>query len=479
MSGADDRLQALRRARGARLDAARPEIVTRIHGNGRLTARERLERLMDPGSEVPYGTIAAANPDPAEDPWVAETGGVDALCAIDGHPAVVSTTDYSDSGGGYGAARIGRLLALAREHRWPVVAFVDGGGSRARHPRAGLGHVELSGAFGPYTIFDGMAELSGWVPTVSIVSGPSFAGHASIAGFSDVVIATADSAIGMGGPPMVEAALGKRLTPRELSSAEMQLANGGIELLVEDEPAAVEMAKRCLAYWHDEADVAAATSESWTNPVPGEGSYDMADLIDALVDPGSFLELRAPFAPAVQVGFARLGGRSIGVLATNPAHDGGRIDELGAQKISRHVELCDAWQLPIVALIDTLGTTTRWVARDRSVSVEAGQSRMHMRCILAHQTRQVPLLAVQVRHGRGVAPALLTGYSTGASVPAVVLGWHSVELSRADGFALVRDANAFDDIIEPDQTRARLMRVLRLLPRGRERSAKHRSVDSW
>ncbi|MGD8415613.1 MAG: carboxyl transferase domain-containing protein [Pseudomonadales bacterium] len=479
MSGLDDRLEALRRARGARLDAARPDIVTRIHGNGRLTARERLDLLMDPGSEVPYGTIAAADPESDDNPWVTESGGLDALCSIDGHAAVVSTTDYSDSGGGYGAARIGRLLALAREHRWPVVAFVDGGGSRARHPRAGLGHVELSGAFGPYTIFDGMAELSGWVPTISIVSGPSFAGHASIAGFSDVVIATAGSAIGMGGPPMVEAALGKRLTPRELSSAEMQLANGGIELLVEDERAAVAVAKRCLAYWHDESVDEVPVAATWRNPVPEEGPYDMTDLIEGLVDPGSFLELRAPFAPSVQVGFARLGGRSVGVLSTNPMHDGGRIDELGAQKISRHVELCDAWQLPIVALIDTLGTSTRWIARDRSVSVEEGQSRMHMRCILAHQSRQVPLLAVQVRHGRGLAPALLTGYSTGASVPAVVLGWHSVELNRADGYALVRDANAFDDIIEPEQTRERLVRVLRLLPRDRGRSEKHRAVDSW
>jgi acetyl-CoA carboxylase carboxyltransferase component len=491
MSDRDDRLSALRRARGERLDPARPDIVTRIHGSGRLTPRERLELLMDADSEVPYGTIAAADLKSTAAPWIAETGGLDALCSIDGQPAVVSTTDYSDSGGGYGAARIGRLLALAREHRWPVVMFVDGGGSRARHPRAGAGHLELSGAIGPHTVFDGMAELSGWVPTISVVSGPSFAGHASIAGFSDVVIATQGSAIGMGGPPMVEAAIGKRLTPQELSSAEMQLANGGIELLVKDEAAAVDAARRCLAYWPghrpgatdpthgDDGTHSVAARTDWQSPVPEAGPYDMTDVIEALVDEHSFLELRAPFAPAVVTGFARLGGRSVGVLATNPAHADGMIDEHGAQKIHRHVELCDGWELPIVALIDSQGTTTRWIEKDKSVSVEPGLSRMHLRCIVAHQSRQVPLLSVQLRHGRGLAPTLLTGYSTGVSVPPVVLGWHSVELNRADGFALVRDANAFDDIIEPAQTRERLLRLLRLLPAPGGRSAKRRPVDSW
>ena len=479
MSGADTELDALRRARAAQSDAARPEIITRIHDNGRLTARERLDLLMDPGSAVPYGTIAAADPDSAESPWVVETGGLDALCSIEGQPAVVSSTDYSDRGGGYGAARIGRLLALAIEHRWPIVAFVDGGGSRAAHPRAGLGHVELSGAIGPYTVFDGMAELSGWAPTISIVSGPSFAGHASIAGFSDVVIATEGSAIGMGGPPMVEAALGKRLTPTELSSAEMQYANGGIELLVADEPAAVDSARRCLSYWRDRA-VRADGELDWLNPVDDATAYDMGAVIVALFDADSFIELRAPFAPAVRVGFARMGGRPVGVLANDPAHAQGVIDDLGAQKICRHVELCDAWELPIVSLIDTAGTSTVWRGRgkDKTTVREPGLSRMHSRCLLVHQRRRVPMLSVQLRHGRGLAPALMTGYSTGTSVAAVRLAWPGVELDRADGFALVRDANAFDDIIDPDETRARLLNLLRLLP-ATSAGTKRRGVDPW
>lgn len=480
-------LEQLRRARNELSDAARPDIVTRIHKTGKLTARERMALLMDPDSDIPYGTIAAVDPGALEDadsaagPWIAETGGLDAICTIGGQPAIVSTTDYTDHGGGYGAARLGRLMALALERRWPLVAFVDGGGSRARHPRVGQGHIELSGAIGPFSLFDGMAELSGWVPTITIVSGPSFAGHASLAGFSDVVIATQGSSIGMGGPPMVEAALGQRLTPHELSSAQMQHDAGGIELLVEDESAAVAAARRLLEYWHESSPDSGAGNQAADidDLVPEEGPYAVEPVIEALVDKDSFLELRAPYARSVVVGVARLGNRSVGVIASNPEVDDGLIDDLAAQKISRHVELCDAWELPIITLIDTAGTTTRWEARDGSATVEPGQSRLHMRCLVTHQCRDVPLMSVQLRKGRGIAPALMAGYSTGKRVPAFVGAWPSAELNRGDGYAMVRDANAFDDIIEPSATREVLRRLLTSLPRVLDRSEKKRPVDSW
>ena len=174
------RIAELAEAKASRLDAARPEAVERVHHTGKLTARERLTALLDDADgSVAYGSIAAVDRDGG---WVAEAGGVDLVGTIDGQVVVASSTDYTDHGGGYGAARLERLFALSKEHRWPVVFFVDGGGSRARHPRVGRGDLELNGPYGPYQLFDGMAELSGWVPTVAIVSGPSFAGHASLAG---------------------------------------------------------------------------------------------------------------------------------------------------------------------------------------------------------------------------------------------------------------------------------------------------------
>jgi hypothetical protein len=161
-------ITALQKARDRLKDAARPDIVTRVHGTEKLTARERIELLLDPDSCVEYGGIAARTRD---GDWVGEAGGVDFVGTLDGRPVIASSTDYTDHGGGYGAGRLGRLFALAVEQRWPVVMFVDGGGSRARHPRAGLGHIETSGPVGRFSFLDGVPELSGWAPVVAIEAG--------------------------------------------------------------------------------------------------------------------------------------------------------------------------------------------------------------------------------------------------------------------------------------------------------------------
>ena len=124
-------IAALTATHDSQSDAARPDVVTQVHGRGRMTARERMAALLDADSGVEYGAIAGKT---QQGEWVAETGGVDFVGSIDGQVVIASSTDYSDHGGGYGAGRLGRLYALAQEQRWPLVFFVDGGGSRARHP---------------------------------------------------------------------------------------------------------------------------------------------------------------------------------------------------------------------------------------------------------------------------------------------------------------------------------------------------------
>lgn len=416
----------------------------------------------------------------ADGRWVAEAGGVDYIGAIDGQSVIASSTDYTDHGGGYGAGRLERLFALAHEHRWPVVFFVDGGGSRARHPRVERGDLELNGPFGPFQLFDGMAELSGLVPTVAIVSGPSFAGHASLAGFSDLVIGTLGSSIGMGGPPMVEAALGMRMSANQLAGVEMHEGTGGIDLLVSDEHEAIAAAKRYLSFQRDLAGGApSAAADRIATLVAPDGPYDIGPIIDALVDDGSFFELRPAFARTVQTGFARLGGRSVGVLASQPACHGGVIDELAAVKIGRFVELCDVYDFPIVALVDTDGCVTTWADPEGNPVFEPGISRWHTRPLIAHQHRSVPLFAVQLRRGRSMAPHILTGSPNARSVPVISLAWPTVELGRRDGFSATRNADAFDDVIDPVETRTRLIRLLGHLRRPDRQPAKKHPVDTW
>ena len=472
-----DDIKALREARAGLTDAARPDIVARVHGTGKLTARERVRLLLDPDSEVEYGSIAART---VEGAWVPEAGGVDFVGTVDGRPVIASSTDYTDHGGGYGAGRLGRLFALAYEQRWPLVLFVDGGGSRARHPRAGLGHIETSGPIGRFSFLDGIPELSGWAPVVAVVSGPSFAGHASLAGFSDFLVSTPGSSIGMGGPPMVEAALGHRLTPNELAGSEMHERAGGIDLLVPDEPSAVAAAKRFLSFYDNDGEAVAPPDVDLDALAPdSDGPYDMQEIVQALCDADSVFELRPRFAPALLTCLARIGGRSVGVLANQPLVDDGAIDHGAATKLARFVELCNTYEYPMLVLIDTPGCVAEWRVKGQEPTVEPGLTRWHARPLIAHQQRTVPLVSVHVRRGRGLGAALMTGVSTTRGVPALRLGWPGVEIGRRDGYSAAVDHNAFDDVIAPSETRERVARLIGLLGKPARREGKKHPIDTW
>ena len=432
--------------------------------------------LLDPGSEVEFGAIAARD---ADGDWVPEKGGVDFIGTIDGKTVITSSTDYTDRGGGYGAARLEHLLSLAHQQRWPIAFFVDGGGSRARHPRAGLDHLELSGQIGRFTLFDGMAELSGWVPTVAIVSGPSFAGHASLAGFSDIVITTRGSAIGMGGPPMVEAALGLTLTPQELAGVEMHEKTGGIDLLVDDEHTAIELAKQYLSYlWDHPGGEPHPSVEKIAELVPESGPYDIYPVISALVDKDSVFELRPQFAASVVTAIARIEGKTVGVLASNPNVDSGMITEAAAIKIGRFVELCDAYEYPIVSLIDSPCT-----ALETETGFRPGVSRWHTRVLQTQQQRTVPIASIQLRKAGGFSGHVMAGSPTGHSVPLWQVAWPTAELGVEDPFTATRNFNSFDDVIEPNETRTGLSRLLAHLPTSAERRSHQRVkkhiIDTW
>ena len=473
----DKDIKALQKARDSLRDASRPDVVARVHGTKKLTAQERVGLLLDTDSAVEYGSIAARS---ADGEWIPEAGGVDFVGTIDGRPAIVSSTDYTDHGGGYGAGRLGRLFGLAFEQRWPVVLFVDGGGSRARHPRAGMGHIETSGSIGRFSFLDGPPELSGWAPIVTIVSGPSFAGHASLAGFSDFLISTPGSSIGMGGPPMVEAALGQRLRPNELAGSEMHEVSGGIDLLVDDERAAIDAARRYLAYYDNDLEEGGSPEVDLNALAPDANeAYDMRDIVAGICDEGSVFELRPQFAQSLLTCLARIGGRTVGVLANQPLVRDGAIDHGAASKIARFVELCNTYEYPMLALVDTPGCVADWNIKGQDKTVEPGLTRWHARPLIAHQQRTVPLLSVRVRRGRGLGDALMTGVSTTRGVPALRLGWPGVEIGYRDGYSAAVDHDAFDDVITPRETRERLARVLRLFGKRQRRSEKKHSIDTW
>jgi acetyl-CoA carboxylase carboxyltransferase component len=488
----EDRVKGLLRARERASDAARPDVVERRHAAGFLMARERIERLLDPGSGIEVGMLAGYS---ARDGWRHTRGGVDSLGTVHGRPVITSSTDFTDHGGNYGADRIPRLMALAAEHRWPAVLFVDGGGSKPPDTGAAPDTIAVNGTIGPFHYFDGLAELSGLVPVIAIVSGPSFAGHASFAGGATFTIATRGSSIGMAGPPLVRPALGLRLTASELAGVEMHDVTGGIDLLVADEDQAIAAARKILSYLLP----APATDSAVPGAGPGTGAltdsssepsascpddlvaavtggeYDMRDVINGLVDPDSQLELRRNWSTAVITALARIGGRSAGILASQPASElGGAIDAGAADKISRFVELCDFLRLPLVSLVDTPGCVVR-----RGDGVTPGFSRHHARPIFAHHHRTVPLVSVQLGRGADLALGAMTGIGNGHSaVPALRLAWPSVTLTPPTELTLPL-SNALDDVVLPSETRQRLVAICRMITPVRQPAPAHRPVDTW
>jgi acetyl-CoA carboxylase carboxyltransferase component len=464
-------------ARAQVYDSARADVVRARHEAGFLMPRERLSLLLDAGSMVEYGILSSQS---KELDWIPTRGGVDCVGTVHGHPVVASSTDYTDHGGGYGAGRINRLIALAHEHRWPMVLFADGGGSRASDPLSRRsGNIPINGSIGRFSFFDGVAELSGRVPTIAVVSGPSYAGHASLAGLSNLVIATRGSSIGMGGPPMVEAALGLRLTHQELAPVEMHDQTGGIDVLVDDEPAAIDVVRRLLSYLHDDSDGTQSPSAAVLETLDVKGGrYDMRPVLDAIMDAGSVFELRRNWSQSIITALARLGGKTVGIIASQPSSPlKGAIDQGAADKIARFVELCDVYEFPLVALVDTPGFVLRRVDDEREL-IQPGMTRHHVRPFLIHQHRTVPLFSVQIRQGNGLAPFALTGIGHGRSIPALRLAWPTVDLVSRDGF-VVPGATDFDDIVAPGETRDRIMGVLRLVTRPAAPEKKKHPVDTW
>jgi acetyl-CoA carboxylase carboxyltransferase component len=210
-----------------------------------------------------------------------------------------------------------------------------------------------------------------------------------------------------------------------------------------------------------------------------DGRYDMQLVLDAILDEGSVFELRKHWSQSIITALARLGGKTVGVVASQPSSPlKGAIDQGAADKIARFVELCDVYEFPLVALVDTPGFVVSRVEKEAE-SIQPGMTRHHVRPFLAHHHRTVPLFSVQIGQGNGLAPFALTGVGNGRSIPALRLAWPSVDLVSRDGFA-VTGATDFDDIVTPNETRDRIIGILRLVTRRTdERGKKKHPVDTW
>jgi acetyl-CoA carboxylase carboxyltransferase component len=333
-----------------------------------------------------------------------------------------------------------RLFDVAERRSLPVVLFAEGGGGRP-------GDVDMPIVAGlDCRAFALFAGLSGLVPLVGIASGYCFAGNAALLGCCDVVIATEDSSIGMGGPAMIEGGGLGTFEPSEVGPIEIQSANGVVDLRVRDDVEATHAAKRYLSYFHGRADPPAPKDREGLRhliPTNRKRIYDVRSVIAELLD--DVLELRRGFGLGIVTALARHDGRPLGVIANNPSHLGGAIDAHGADKAARFMQLCDAFDLPILFLCDTPGFMVG-PAAERTATV-----RHFARMFLTGANLEVPIGTIVLRKGYGLGAQAMAGGGFKAGLFCV--GWPTSEfggmgLEGAVRLGMRRELEAIEDADE-------------------------------
>ena len=503
------------------LDENRPEAVAKRRKTNHRTARENLDDLCDEGTFVEYGslTIAAQRRRRSVDDLMRNTAGdgmVTGIGSVNGDlfpdrdtQCVVMSYDYMVLAGTQGLQnhrKKDRMFEIAEKLKLPILLIAEGGGGRP-------GDTDGAGIAGLDCLaFQLYAEMSGLVPRIGITTGRCFAGNAVLLGCSDIVIATKDSNIGIGGPAMIEGGGLGIFTPDEVGPMSVQVPNGVVDIAVEDEAEAMQMAKKLLSYFQGPLpDWECDDQRKLRFSVPENRLrvYDVREIINTIADTDSVLELRPHFGVGMITAFIRVEGQPMGLIANDPTHLSGAIDSDGADKAARFMQLCDAFDLPIVSLVDCPGIMVGPEIEKTALVRHA--SRVFVTCT----SLTVPLFAFVLRKGYGLGAQAMTGGGFKASAftvtwptgefggmgleGAVKLGYRkeleAIEDTEArkeeyekrvaqmyDRGKAVNFATAFeiDEVIDPKDTRHWIMAGFKSTPKPVPREGKKRPfIDTW
>ncbi|MEX2448617.1 MAG: carboxyl transferase domain-containing protein [Solirubrobacterales bacterium] len=452
-------LAELRRRAALTEDAARAEAVARRHRAGGRTARENVADLVDPGSFVEYGrfAVAAQRGRRELEELIARTpadGLVGGTARVNGDlfgeraACAVLSYDYTVLAGTQGALghrKKDRLFELIERMRLPTVLFAEGGGGRPGDTDYPVVSALDTRAFALW------AGLSGLVPRIAVVAGRCFAGNAVLAGCSDLIVATENVSLGMGGPAMIEGGGLGKVDPDEVGPLAMQERNGVVDLAVADEAEATAAAKRLLAYFQGATAPGPEPDQATLREIVPERerrAYAVAPVIETLADEGSVTLLRERFAPEMVTALGRIEGRPLGFIANDSRHTAGAITSDSSDKAARFLQLCDSFGLPVVSLIDTPGFMV-------GPEVEAtGLVRHASRLLIGGAALRVPLIAVILRRGYGLGAQAMAGGSL--HEPLLTVAWPGAHLGPmglegAVKLALRKELEAIEDEGEREQ----------------------------
>ena len=502
-------------------DENRAEAVKRRRARGYRMPRENIAELVDPGSFKEYWPLVVARQHQRYDMETLRKntpadGLIAGMCTINGDlfdetrsRACLVHYDYTvlaGTQGGRNHYKQDRMYELAHRFRLPLVLFGEGGGGRP-----GDDYTGPRVAMDTHT-FTTLSQLSGLVPLIAVVNGRCFAGNTAMVACCDVIIATEGSTLAMGGPAMIEGGGLGVYTPEEVGPMSFQVPNGVVDILVRDEAEAVQVAKKYLSYFQGPiAKWEAYDQRTLRHAVPENRLrlYDMREILHTIADKDSVLEIREKFGVGIITAFIRVEGRPMGVIANNPHHLAGAIDSDGADKGARFIQLCDAFDIPVLSLMDCPGMMV-------GPEVEATALVRHcVRLFNAGANITVPLFCVIVRKAYGLGGQAMCGASTligfftvawptaefaGMNIEgSVKLGYRNelaaipdpeerrAEFDRrvSSAYEGARAVNAgtgggLDDVIDPAETREWIAMGLKRVPPVPPRTGKkHPYIDTW
>ncbi|WP_376792841.1 acyl-CoA carboxylase subunit beta [Thermoflexus sp.] len=503
----EDRLEQLRRLRAEAQLGGGPERIAQQHAKGKLTARERLELLLDKGSfrEIdPFVTTRVADFGLAERRYLGD-GVVTGWGTIDGRLVYVYAQDFTVLGGSLGeghARKIVKIMDMAMKNGAPIIGLNDSGGARIQEGVLSLG--------GYADIFLRNVMLSGVVPQISAILGPCAGGAVYSPALTDFIfMVRGTSYMFITGPDVVKAVTHEEVTFEQLGGADVHTTISGVAHFAADTEADLfYMIRKLLSYlpsnnmedppYVPNGDDPLRTEERLNTIVPDDPTrpYDMKEAIRLIVDNGDFFEVQPDYAPNIVIGFARLGGHSVGIVANQPAVLAGVLDIKASEKAARFVRFCDAFNIPIITFEDVPGFMPG-VAQEHGGIIKAGAKLLY-----AYAEATVPKITVITRKAYGGAYCVMNSRHLRADL---VLAWPTAELAvmgpegavniifrrelaeapdpearRAELVAEYRAkfANPYvaasygfvDDVIEPKETRPRLINALEMLQNKRDQN---------
>jgi acetyl-CoA carboxylase carboxyltransferase component len=446
-----------------------PDKVAKQHERGKLTCRERMAKLFDDGAffEVGiHGTQMQGDPKdkPPADAVVCGWG------KVDGRLVCAAAYDFTVKGGSIGMVgetKVTRLRELALRCRMPMVWFIDSAGARIDPKQAQSGADMISFFAGTGHLFREEVIMSGVVPLVAAMVGPGAAGTAYIPGLADFVPMVKDvGSMALGGPPLVKAVTGQEITEQELGGSKIHCEKSGVgDLEVPDEGACLNVIKDYLSYFpsHCEERPPIRTCDDPIDrredrlldvlPESTRQSYDVCEVIKAIVDHGKHLDLKPKFARSLVTCLARFGGRPVGIVANNPRQLGGILTSDAADKGAHFIQLCDAFGLPLVFLMDVPGFMVG------SQVEHAGIIRHGAKMLHAMASATVPKLTVVLRKGYGAGYYVMAGR---AYEPDLLVAWPGAEISvmGAEGMVGIAGKKLFGDQEPPPEVKQQLVSML-------------------